>query len=148
MYAFGGFLLLQTLLPARHFLIPGHVDWTSEGQRFAWRMKIFYKDFDMHFFMVEDAGVGTRYEVNVANMLTPKQYTALGYYPDLIPPTARFLKQEALKKGLRNPAIQVEFTSGLNGYARQALLDPAVDASKLDAHPLQRMEWVIPYEGK
>ena len=144
-WLFATFLVFQLLFPARHLLVSGHVDWTGEGQRFAWRMKIFYKDFSMRWFMVDQGGAGNRYEVNVGNMLTPKQYTALGYYPDLIPPTARFLKEDALKRGLVNPVIQVEFRSGLNGWPSQLLLDPAADASALVASPLQKAEWIYPY---
>lgn len=139
------FLAFQLIFPARHLLIPGHVDWTGEGQRFAWRMKIFYKDFEMHWYMVGDGGQGIRYEVDPGKMLTPKQYTALAYYPDLIPPTARFLREDALKKGLQNPVIQVDFVSGLNGWPRQSLLNPQTDASQLTIHPFRKSSWIIPY---
>jgi hypothetical protein len=139
------FLLFQLLFPARHFLIPGNVDWTGEGQRFAWRMKIFYKDFEMHWYMVDRGGEGERYEVDLGKLLTPKQYTALAYYPDLIPPTARYLKADASKKGLQNPVIHLDFVSGLNGWPRQQLLNPDLDASGLSIHPFRRSEWIIPY---
>ena len=33
-------ILVQILVPLRHFLIPGNVAWTAEGQRFAWHMKL------------------------------------------------------------------------------------------------------------
>jgi hypothetical protein len=143
---FAAFLVFQLLFPARHLLIPDHVDWTGEGQRFAWRMKIFYKDFEMHWFMVADGGQGERFEVDPGKMLTPKQYTALAYYPDLIPPTARFLHKEALKKGLHNPVIQVDFVSGLNGWPKQALLDPDIDASELTTNPFKHSSWILPYQ--
>lgn len=143
-----GFLVFQALWPARHLLIPGHVDWTSEGQRFAWRMKIMYKDFQMRFFTVENGGKGNRYETTLTRMLTPKQYTALGYYPDLIPPTAAFLKAQALKQGLQNPIVVVEYQSGLNGGPRQYLLDPALDASALRWSPFWGNDWIIPYKGE
>ena len=35
----GLWLLVQIVVPLRHFAIPGNVNWTSEGDRFAWRMK-------------------------------------------------------------------------------------------------------------
>ncbi|MEM0997451.1 MAG: HTTM domain-containing protein [Bacteroidota bacterium] len=145
-WVFTAFLAFQLIFPARHLLVPGHVDWTGEGQRFAWRMKIMYKDFEMHWYMVDQAGQGPRYEVNLGGILTPKQYTALGYYPDLIPPMARYLKEDARRRGLSDPIIQVDFKSGLNGWGQQNLLDPTVDAATLVAHPLRRAEWILPYE--
>jgi len=38
-----GWALVQIILPLQHFLIPGDVNWTSEGGRFSWRMKIAHK---------------------------------------------------------------------------------------------------------
>jgi len=36
-------VLVQVLLPLQHFTISGDVNWTSEGGRFSWRMKIAHK---------------------------------------------------------------------------------------------------------
>ena len=33
-------LALQLLIPLRHFAIPGDVNWTEEGHRFSWHMKL------------------------------------------------------------------------------------------------------------
>lgn len=35
----GLWLLVQVAVPLRHWLIPGDVNWTAEGDRFSWRMK-------------------------------------------------------------------------------------------------------------
>ncbi len=32
-------VVVQSIVPLRHFFIPGNVDWTAEGARFSWRMK-------------------------------------------------------------------------------------------------------------
>ncbi|MEM7040748.1 MAG: HTTM domain-containing protein, partial [Bacteroidota bacterium] len=138
----------QMLYPARHLLIPGHVDWTGEGQRFAWRMKIFYKDFDMHFYTVTEGGNGQQYETTLTKMLTTKQYTALGYYPDLIPTTARFIQAQAVQSGLPNPIVRVDFQSGLNGGPMQYLLDPKADATQLNVGFFGGVDWVLPYKGE
>ena len=34
------YLVVQLLLPLRHFLYPGNVSWTEEGHNFAWHMKL------------------------------------------------------------------------------------------------------------
>lgn len=46
---------VQFLLPLRHFLIPGDVNWTSEGERFAWRMNACQKDVMPLYVRLEDA---------------------------------------------------------------------------------------------
>lgn len=33
-----GWVVVQVLVPLRHFVIPGNVHWTNEGGRFAWHM--------------------------------------------------------------------------------------------------------------
>ncbi len=38
-FAVLAWVAVQWTLPLRHFLIPGRVDWTAEGERFSWRMK-------------------------------------------------------------------------------------------------------------
>ncbi len=35
---------VQVLVPLRHFLYPGDVNWTEEGHRFSWRMKLRSKE--------------------------------------------------------------------------------------------------------
>ena len=37
-------LLIQLLLPFQHLLFPGNPEWTEEGHRGAWRMKLRDKD--------------------------------------------------------------------------------------------------------
>ena len=38
------FAALQLLMPLRHWLYPGNPNWTEEGHRFAWHMKLRDKD--------------------------------------------------------------------------------------------------------
>lgn len=40
MYFIASWVLFQTLLPLRHFFIPGDASWTEEGQNYAWRMML------------------------------------------------------------------------------------------------------------
>ena len=34
------YIFLQCVIPLRHYLYPGDVNWTLEGDRMAWRMKL------------------------------------------------------------------------------------------------------------
>lgn len=36
----GAYLLVQLVVPLRHYLYPGRVQWTDEGHRFAWHMML------------------------------------------------------------------------------------------------------------
>lgn len=135
------YLAFQLLFPFRHLLYPGHVDWTGEGQRFAWRMKIMLKEADIDFFIKDNDG--NKYPVEVAKMLSPKQYNNLTYYPDLIPPIARALKKEALKKGITNPQVVADFEVKFMGiHPKQAIVSPNTDLSRVSNHPFFHSKWI------
>jgi len=139
------FLALQFLIPFRYLLYKSHVDWTGKGQRFAWRMKIMYKEVDMHFYLLEE-GSKEKLEVNVRNFLNDKQYTNLMYYPDFIPPISKYIKSEGQKRGLKNPKVVADFKVGFMGHKKIPLLDPSIDLSKLKESTCLDDDWILPLE--
>ena len=50
---------MQALIPLRHFLIPGNVNWTGEAERFSWRMKAATYEVGTMQVRIEDVGVDT-----------------------------------------------------------------------------------------
>ncbi len=135
------YLVFQFLFPFRHLLYPGHVDWTGEGQRFAWRMKIMLKEADIDFFIKNETG--EKYPVEVAKMLSPKQYNNLIYYPDMIPPLARRLKSAALEQGISNPQVVADFKVRFMGvHPSQAIVPPDKDLSRVPIHPFRHSKWI------
>ncbi len=137
------YLTFQVLFPFRHLLYPGHVDWTGEGQRFAWRMKIMLKEAEPIFKLV-DAN-GNEGNLDVSKMLSPKQYTALLYYPDFLPELARMLKKEGQAKGLVNPKVHAQFqVSFMGSEERQAIVDPKTDLASVKHQLIRPDDWIIP----
>ncbi|XOV68385.1 MAG: HTTM domain-containing protein [Fluviicola sp.] len=135
------YLIFHLVFPFRHLFFPGHVDWNGAGQRFSWRMKIMYKDVDMHFYLIEEGSTEKR-EVNVGFFLNDKQYTNLMYYPDFIPPVAKYIKEEGIRKGLKNPQVVADFTVGFNGDKKINLVDPKLDLSKVKYQPISGLYWL------
>jgi vitamin K-dependent gamma-carboxylase len=140
-YILSGFLVLQLVLPFRHVLYEGHVDWNGLGQRFSWRMKIMYKEVDMHFYLVEE-GKTDKLEVNLGNFLNDKQYTNLMYYPDFIPIVAQYIKKVGVEKGLKNPKVLADFKVGFNGNKKMILVDPEADLSKVKYATGNELYWL------
>ena len=99
------FLVIQAILPFRHILFKGNVDYTGVGQRFSWRMKIMYKESMIEYFIVDKISQ-QKYSVDITKMLTPMQYNNLKYYPDLIVPLAKKIQSEAREKFNIKHAIQ------------------------------------------
>jgi hypothetical protein len=50
-------LAVQVLVPLRHFAIAGDANWTEEGQRFAWRMKLRAKAAGHIMYQLHDSGL-------------------------------------------------------------------------------------------
>ncbi|MBL4862655.1 MAG: HTTM domain-containing protein [Crocinitomicaceae bacterium] len=137
------YIVFQLIFPFRHLLYEDHVDWTGEGQRFSWRMKIMFKDSDIHFYLIEE-GSNQRREVNIGHFLTQKQYTNIVYYPDLIPEVAKYIKEEGVRRGMHNPKVVADFKIGFMGSEQQYLVDPETDLSKLEIHPFEHSTWIRP----
>jgi hypothetical protein len=139
------YFLIQIILPFRYLLYDDHVDWHGKGQRFAWRMKIMYKEVDMHFYLVEE-GSKDKLEVNVGNFLNDKQYTNLMYYPDFMPLVACYIKAEGEKRGLKKPKVVADFKVGFMGHKKVPLVDPKLDLSSLNDASSKEMNWILPLE--
>ncbi len=137
------YVLVQVILPFRHLLYENNVDWSGKGQRFAWRMKIMYKEPDMHFYLVEENS-DQKKEVNVGNFLNTKQYTNLIYYPDFIPTVAKYIKEEAIRRGMKNPKVVADFKIGFMGGEKQHLLDQDLDLTKVTFKPFGKSDWILP----
>jgi len=141
------YLVFQLLFPFRHLLYPGHVDWTGEGQRFAWRMKTMLKEADIQFFIKDNDG--GKYPVEVSKMLSPKQYNNLIYYPDFIPPIARRLKEEALKQGIPEPEVVADFKVKFMGvHPSQPIVAPETDLSRVRVSAIRHSDWILPLKTK
>ena len=121
------FIIFQILLPFRHLLVKGNVDYNGVGQRFSWRMKIMYKESNIEFFL-KNKLTGKKYNVDVTKMLTPIQYNNLKYYPDLILPLAHRMKSQAISEfGIKFPEITCIFKTSFMGKKEQLLFSPKKD---------------------
>ena len=142
-----GFVAMQLLIPLRHHLFEGNVDYTGEGQRFSWRMKSVYKDFTISFRLIdEERGISANLDPRA--VLTIKQYTNLGYYPELVIPVADNLREAASKKGVKNPKIYVDYKVGFMGLELQDMIDPKLELGSLKYSPFSHSEWILPLMGE
>lgn len=137
------YVIVQILIPLRHHLYEGNVDYTGEGQRFSWRMKSVYKEFKIRF-LLKDEEKGIEAMLDPRTVLTIKQYTNLGYYPELILPVADNLRYAAIEKGVLDPKIFVDYKVAFNGLASQYIVDPNTELSRLKYSPIRHSSWILP----
>lgn len=136
-------VVLQLLIPLRHFLIPGDVNWTEEGHNFSWRMKLRDKDSE-GYFVITDPVTGDSWEENPRDHLTSFQTAKMTSRPDLIVQFAHYLQEINHIEGEEDVEVRAEIWSSLNGRPAQPLVDPAVDLTKVPYPWLGPADWILP----
>jgi len=118
----GLLLLMQLVVPLRHWLIPGDVNWTEEGGRFAWRVMLVEKTGHATFW-VRDPTTGREWMVLAGDYLTDLQEKQMSFQPDMIVQFARFIGAQ-----YDGPVeVRAEVYVSWNGRASRLLFDPSAD---------------------
>jgi hypothetical protein len=136
------YIVVQLLVPLRHFLYPGNVNWTEEGHRFSWHMKLRIKRGYAEFFAFDKEG----WQLVVPSLetrVTSRQLRVMPGRPDMILQYSHSLFRELVEQGRNPDEIQAVVQVSLNGRNPQLLIDPNVN---LAAQPrnLRHAEWIVP----
>ncbi len=144
--ALAAYVGVHLVLPMRHLAIPGNVDWTEEGHRFAWRMKLRDKRGDIRFTVVDKATRRARVFDDHESILTSRQRLHMTQDPDMIRQFARVLGDKMRERGSGDIEIRAQTMLSLNGREAQPLIDPEVDLAA--ASPTWgRADWIVPLEN-
>ena len=130
-------LALQLLLPLRHWLYPGDVNWTEEGGRFAWRVMIVEKT-GQATFTVRDKATGAATVVFPRDYLTDLQEKQMVFQPDMIVQFAHYLAGHFPGEVEVRARVYVSW----NGRPSRLLVDPDVDLLTVSAGP-QPKPWIL-----
>lgn len=132
----------QLLIPLRHGLYPGDVAWSEEGHRFAWRMKLRDKAAELTLFATNPA-TGVPEQVDPRQWLTARQAGKMASRPDMIHQFARFVADEAERRGEPRPRVTAVAIAALNGGPAGYLIDPTVDLAS-EPYSLGPVRWILP----
>ena len=138
-------VLFQTLVPLRHFLIAGNVSWTEEGHRFAWHMKLRSKNARIKF-LAYNPDTEERFEIDPRKILTPWQLRKMSTRPYMIVQFAHHLAEELRESGRDGFEIRALSVASLNYRPYQTFIDPNVDLSKVTFDHFKPNEWIRPLE--
>ncbi len=128
MLILGAYVLLQLGLPLRHYFIPGYTDWTGEGQRFSWRMKIQHRKVEELVFAIMDEDTKTIHEVDPAKYLFPDEIQQMCNSPQMILQFANYLHDEvAVKNGIHNSMVKCKVKVAFNGKPAAYIFEPTMD---------------------
>jgi vitamin K-dependent gamma-carboxylase len=136
------YLILQILIPLRHFLYPGRVDWTYEGHRFSWRMKLIDHDARARFYVINPSS-GETLEVDPSSVLAEHQVLKMACRPDMILQFAHYLARTIAFYGTKPLRVEARVLVSMNGRKPELLVDQNVD---LAAQPrtLKHAPWLLP----
>jgi vitamin K-dependent gamma-carboxylase len=134
---------VQLLLPLRHWLYPGDVNWNEAGHRFSWHMKLRDKQGDATFFLTDPA-TGETQAADPAQTLNARQRRLVAVHPEFALQFARRLADERAAAGKPRPAVRVRTAVSLNGRRPQAIVHPGIDLAAVEAPPWSHWPWVLP----
>jgi hypothetical protein len=149
------FFAIQVLLPLRHLLYPGKVDWTDEGTHFSWRMMLNDKTSTLSFVAVDHAQQQAT-PLDFAPLLTPRQLDKMSTDPEMLREFAVFLGQQMRQQGDNREVHAIVFCA-LNGRKPQRLVDPSVNLATEPrrfgpapfivplTEPLPDKAWLVPH---
>jgi len=141
-YGFIIYFLIQFLYPLRHNLIPGNANWTEEGHRYAWHMKLRQKSAKARFRVVDNDNKKVT-KVNPRKELSKRQYRKMSTRPDMILQYAHHLAKKHNRKGDKNISVYADVKTSLNSRAKQLLINPNIDLSKEQYHVFKN-DWIVP----
>ena len=139
-----GYFAFQLLFPLRGFFLPNPLDYTTIGNRFAWRVKADTRQPEEMRFTLEHPASGESSPVNIGSYLNPMQIRTLATDPRVVCDFARFLKEEVARQGVSGLVVKARIRFGYNGRPPQFFVDPDADLATVDCSPFRRMEWLVP----
>ena len=136
------YVAIQLLLPLRHLLYPGRADWTYEGHRFAWRMKLHDRDARAKFYVI-DENSNRQSEVPPRVFLRRMQASKMAARPDMILQFAHYLRDKLPRTGPKPLRVEARVLASLNGRKPQLLIDQNVNLAA-EPRTLGHAPWILP----
>ncbi len=139
------YLVVQILLPFRHWLYRGEVSWTEQGHRFSWHMKLRSKSGKLTI-TVTDPQTGESWQDDPSGKLSTRQLKRMETHPDMILYYVQRLKKELEQEGISNPIIKVDALVSLNGRPSQQLINSEVNLAEKTWTVFSSSDWIIPLQ--
>lgn len=127
----GAWVAFQLLFPFRHLLYPGKVDWTEQGHRFSWRMKLRDKRGDIRYVAVDPESQRAFPISDLDTVVTKAQHRMLLHDPQMMRQLAVHLAQGLREAGRGELEVRVLTSISLNGRPPQPLVDPKADLARV-----------------
>jgi vitamin K-dependent gamma-carboxylase len=135
------YVALQLLVPLRHFLYRGGIEWTLQEHRFTWRMMLVGQRMRA-FFYVTDPNTGETLQVSPADLLSPRQANRMAWRPDMVLQFAHYLAKIMPRSGPKALRVEARVFVSLNGRKPQLFVNPSVDLAA-EPRTFGRPHWLL-----
>lgn len=139
-FFFNMFVLVQFLIPLRHYAFTDNVFWTEEGHRLSWRMMLRYKVGHGYFLITKSDGKVIQHWPQ--KYLSQDQYNRVCTKPDML-----YTYVQYIKKLYPKAKIYGHIQASINGRPLKKFVDPRVDLANIKWKPFAHANWLIPFEG-
>ncbi|NEE02763.1 HTTM domain-containing protein [Phytoactinopolyspora halotolerans] len=129
---------VQILVPLRHVLIPGSPNWTEEGHRFSWHMKLRDKQGTGVFYVTEN---GATWRVEASEHLNALQEFRLYGHPERLVRFAHYLSDQH-----DGAEVRAVTSVSLNGRAPAPIVDPKIDLASAQLVWWGHADWIRPLD--
>lgn len=130
--ALAAYLAFQLLFPFRWMVMGVDPDWTSVAQRFSWRMKISTRSPLLIAFNVEEPLKKDSHPVQLKDFINNYQQNLCAYDPRAAVRFAKWLKGEAMQRGMEQVQITSRIVISYNGRPYRYLFPVDQDLSMID----------------
>lgn len=140
------YFCIHLMMPFRHFLYSGNVDWTGQGQRFSWRMKVQTRNTEKLEFQVLDYSRKTIYPVELtAYNLNRDQITLLSMDPAAMWQFCQFLADRGKRKlQTKKVGVKANVVVSMNNRPAQPMVDPEMDMAEAERSIFKNSTWILP----
>lgn len=141
----------QVFMPLRHFFYPGSPNWTEQGHKWAWHMKLRIKYPDpqfTRFYVLDEDGIQIAEVDPFApdGPLTFRQARTMATRPDLILQFAHHLRDEFAAKTDGPVTVRANIRVSLNGREPAFLIDPEANLAAIEPRLWPPADWILPLD--
>lgn len=141
----GVYLVIQAIVPLRHFAYPGDHNWTEEGHLFSWHLMSRVKQGNV-VFMATDPATEQNWRIDPDEYLAARQVRWMATDPNLILQFAHFIGERFAAQGYGDVEVRAFSKASLNGRPMQYFVNPEIDLTQIK--PWQALEdWLVPLKS-
>ncbi len=138
-----GYFIFQLFFPLRGFLLPNGMDWTTIGNRFAWRVKADNRKLEEVRFELLGQNPGEVAPVEVGTFVNTHQLAHVATDPRSIKALAECIARTARERGYRVSGVRASIRLSYNGKPVQYFIEPAANLLGVQDSPWRKLDWVV-----